>query len=256
VYCIITLIICLLGISPLIIFWAPEEFFCSPSSTVEQVITRHNDSLPSSIPLLQSTNIENNSTQHDLLMAKFESDSSPQIANFDADAFDIAADNCASNKTCTPFLANLYESEPVPDVSLRGVGSATCTHKGKAWYKYINDHGHKVIIDDHDVRVCPVLHSCILLILNWNRQNTINKCDDKTHISSYGDLSYLFTNNNRSHLSIRHHSEVGIPIFHTHSLWDQQEYSIFQACISCNHVQINANEEDSDFSTPCCSQQT
>jgi hypothetical protein len=41
-----------------------------------------------------------------LLMAKMESESSPRLTDFNADAFDMAADNCAS-KTCTPYESDL-----------------------------------------------------------------------------------------------------------------------------------------------------
>jgi hypothetical protein len=44
--------------------------------------------------------------QYEVLMAKLERGASPCIATFEADAFNMATNNCASN-TCTPFLTDL-----------------------------------------------------------------------------------------------------------------------------------------------------
>jgi hypothetical protein len=44
-----------------------------------------------------------------LLIAKLESQSSsPRVTDFDVDAFDMAADNCAT-KTCTPYVSDLCD---------------------------------------------------------------------------------------------------------------------------------------------------
>jgi hypothetical protein len=45
--------------------------------------------------------------EQELLMSKLESKCSPRISDFDADAFDMATDKCAS-KTCTPFDSDIY----------------------------------------------------------------------------------------------------------------------------------------------------
>jgi hypothetical protein len=42
--------------------------------------------------------------------------------------------------------------------------------------------------------------------------------DNKTHISSYGNASYLFTSYNKSRRTIHHHSATGIPVFCTQTL--------------------------------------
>jgi hypothetical protein len=46
--------------------------------------------------------------RYNLFMAELEQGASPRVIDIDADAFDMATDNCAS-KTCTPHLSDLYD---------------------------------------------------------------------------------------------------------------------------------------------------
>jgi hypothetical protein len=96
-------------------------------------------------------------------MVKLERGPSPPVVDFEADAFDMATDNCAS-KTCTAFLTDLYEVEPVDNSTLTGVGTGQVTHMGKAKYVFLDDDGKDVVVDDHEVIVCPNLPSQILSV--------------------------------------------------------------------------------------------
>jgi hypothetical protein len=71
--------------------------------------------------------------EYDVFMAELEHKSSARVIDFDADAFDVATDNCAS-KTSTPFLSDLYEAIPIDNAMLNGVGKSKVTHIGKAKY--------------------------------------------------------------------------------------------------------------------------
>jgi hypothetical protein len=101
--------------------------------------------------------------QYEVLMAKLERGPSPPVVDFEADAFNMATNNCAS-KTCTPFLADLYKVESVDNAALTGVGTGQVTHMGKAKYVFLDDDGKDVAADDHEVIVCPNLPSRILSI--------------------------------------------------------------------------------------------
>jgi hypothetical protein len=65
--------------------------------------------------------------EYNVLMAQLEQKSSARVVDFDADAFDIATDNCAS-KTSTPFFSDLYEAVPIDNAVLAGVGKSKVTH--------------------------------------------------------------------------------------------------------------------------------
>jgi hypothetical protein len=77
-----------------------------------------------------------------LLMAKLESQSRPRVTAFNTDAFNMAANKCAS-KTCTPYASDLYEKIPVLGVKVKGVGKSSCTFRGKAKYKYVDNAGDR-----------------------------------------------------------------------------------------------------------------
>jgi hypothetical protein len=84
------------------------------------------------------------------MMAELEQKSLARIIDFDADAFDVATDNCAI-KTSTPFLSDLYEVVANKEAVLAGVGKSKVTYIGKAKYIYVDDKGCEVTINDHDV---------------------------------------------------------------------------------------------------------
>ena len=62
----------------------------------------------------------------------------PRQVAFDADAFDLPADNCAA-LSITPFLSDTYEAEPIENAELAGVGHAKCTHIGKVLWEVRDD---------------------------------------------------------------------------------------------------------------------
>jgi hypothetical protein len=144
-------------------FTAHHEFSKSLAlSTALQHVKAYTNILRSEEKQLQEDNEEN-----ELFMTNLASKSSPRIFDFDADAFDIAMDNCAS-RTSTPFENNLYENTPLLNVNLSGVGQSGCTFRGKARYEFIDDRGKTIIIDDHGVLVCPNLHSGVFSVPSWN----------------------------------------------------------------------------------------
>jgi hypothetical protein len=150
--------------------------------------------------------------QYEVLMANLEQGASPRIVDFEADAFNMATDNCAL-RTCTPFLTDLYKFESVDNATLTGVGTGRVTHMGKAKYVFLDDDGKDVIVDDHEVLVCPNLPSRILSVPNWaNQMEARHGEQDKTHIKSAGRLSWIKTNRNRVKRTISHHDQKGIPI--------------------------------------------
>jgi hypothetical protein len=107
-----------------------------------------------------------------------------------------------------------------------------------------------VIIDDHDVLVCPALHNRIFSVPNWHRQQQARHgMDDKTHISSYGNASYLFTQYDKSKLTIRHHSATGIPVFRARTPHSKTEYASFQTCFPCYNSPINDEAENTAYSS-------
>jgi hypothetical protein len=109
--------------------------------------------------------------QYEVLMAQLERESFPRVVNFEADAFDMATDNCAS-RTCTPYFSDLYEVESVDNATLTGVGTGRVTHMGKARYVFLDGNGKEILIDDHKVIVCPNLPSRILSIPSWSLATT------------------------------------------------------------------------------------
>ena len=111
-----------------------------------------------------------------------------KLVNFDAECFDLAADNCAS-KTCTPFLSDLYEARPFQG-SLTGVGTADISHIGKAQYVYRDDEGTLIEVDDHDILVCRSLTQRLLSVPNWATQME-KRGEPRTSITSYSDRSIL-----------------------------------------------------------------
>ncbi len=76
--------------------------------------------------------------QYEVLMAKQERRAPlPRIVDFEADAFDMATNDCAS-RTWTPFLIYLYEFESVDNATLTGVGTGRVIHMGKAKYVFLD----------------------------------------------------------------------------------------------------------------------
>jgi hypothetical protein len=149
---------------------------------------------------------------HNVFMAQLEQKSSARIVNFDADAFNIATGTCAS-KTSTPYLSDLYESTPIKNAALSGVGKSAVTHIGKARYVYVDGKGRDITMDDHDVLVCPSLSTRIVSIPNWAKQlGKLHGAQDKTRVTSYGNVTYVYTSRDRSKRTIAHHNDQGIPI--------------------------------------------
>jgi hypothetical protein len=189
--------------------------------------------------------------KYELLMAQLATDSHPRVVDFDADAFDMATDNCASI-TCTPFASDLYEIHEVTNTSLSGVGKSKITHMGKAKYEYIDNSGATVLVDDHEVAVCPDLPCRILAVTNWGKQLTQRRSDekdDKTHISSYHGVSYLYCNLNKHVRTINHHDHKGIPIIRAR-LANKNPYSAFSCCFPCYNTAVVTDDDDTDY---CCS---
>jgi hypothetical protein len=193
-------------------------------------------------------------------MAQLEQKSSARIVNFDADAFDVATDNCAS-KTSTPYLSDLYESVTIENAVLNGVGKSKVTHIGKAKYIYIDDKGHEITIDDHNVLVCPGLPTRIVSIPNWATQlkklhgpqdktatqlKKLHGPQDKIRVTSYGDVTYIYTNRDRSKRTIAHHDEQGIPIMRAR-LAEDVSYSTYCACFPCYNMNVVSDNEDSNY---------
>jgi hypothetical protein len=178
-------------------------------------------------------------------MAQLERGSSPRVVDIEADAFDMATNNCAS-RTCTPHFLDLYEVESVDNARLTSLGTGKVTHMGKARYVFLDDDGKEIIIDDHKVIVCPNFPSRILSILSWGLQLE-NKYgpQDKTSIKSTGQLNWIQTNQNRVKPTITHH-EKGIPIVWA-CLADDASYSTFSACLPCYNGNVVSDDEDSDY---------
>jgi hypothetical protein len=184
--------------------------------------------------------------EYNVLMAQLEQKSSAQIVDFDADAFDIATDNCAS-KTSTPFFSDLYEAVPINNAVLAGVGKSKVTHIGKAKYIYVDDKGREITIDDHDVLVCPGLPTRIVSIPNWAKQLEKQHGDgDKTRVTSYGNVTYIHTDRDRSKRTIAHHDQQGIPIMRAR-LAEDASYSTYCACFPCYNMSAASDDEDSDY---------
>jgi hypothetical protein len=84
---------------------------------------------------------------------------------------------------------------------------------GKARYVYMDNKGREITIDDHDVLVCPGLSTRIVSIPLWAKQlGKLHDTQDKTRVASYGNVTYIYTDANRSKPTIAHHDEQGIPI--------------------------------------------
>jgi hypothetical protein len=143
-------------------------------------------------------------------MAKLEEGASPCFIDFDADAFDMATDNWAS-KTCTPHLSDLYNFPSANNATLTGVGTDQVTHIGKAKYVFLDDNGREILVDDHEVLVCPNLLSRILSIPSWaNQSEQHHGPQDKTSIKSFDSYSCIKTNQNRlKRTTITHHDKKG-----------------------------------------------
>jgi hypothetical protein len=107
--------------------------------------------------------------EYHVFIAELEQKSLARIIDFDADAFDVPTDNCAS-KTSTPFLSDLYEAVAIENAVLAGVRKSKVTHIGKAKYIYVDDKGREVTIGDHNVLVCPGLPTRIVSIPNCAKQ--------------------------------------------------------------------------------------
>jgi Ca2+/Na+ antiporter len=123
-----------------LLFYALVTFFVTNSPFAPFRAPRHHLSLQAAISQYRTSidawaKREKEECQarylHDIFMAQLEQKSSARIVDFDADAFDIATDNCAS-KTSTPYLSDLYESTPIENAALSGGGKSTVTHIGKA----------------------------------------------------------------------------------------------------------------------------
>ena len=124
-------------------------------------------------------------------MARKSNHLEPRQVAFDADAFDLPADNCAA-LSITPFLSDTYEAEPIENAELAGVGHAKCTHIGKVLWEVRDDNGLPIYIDDREVLVCPSMQTRILAIGNWAKQSTRRRKDqrdDLTHIATYANVS-------------------------------------------------------------------
>ena len=182
-------------------------------------------------------------------MADLEQGASPRVIDFEADAFDMAADNCAS-KTCTPHLSDLYDFRSVDNATLTGVGTGRVTHIGKAKYVFLDDKGSEILVDDHEVLVCPNLPSRILSVPSWALQLERRHGPlDKTSIKSYGSYSCIKTDQNRLKRTITHHDKKGIPIVRAR-LADKDSYSAFCACFPCYTVNFDGDDDDTDYRAP------
>jgi hypothetical protein len=147
--------------------------------------------------------------EYHVFMAELEQKSLARIIDFDADAFDIATGNCAS-RTSTPFLSDLYEAVAIENAVLAGDGKSKVTHIGKAKCIYVDDKGCEVTIDDHAVLVCPGLPTHIVSIPNWDKQLEERHGDgDKTRVTSYGNVTYIYTNRDRSKRTIVQNDQQG-----------------------------------------------
>jgi hypothetical protein len=146
-----------------------------------------------------------------------------------------------------PYLSDLYESVTIENAVLNGLGKSKVTHIGKAKYIYIDDKGHEITIDDHDVLVCPGLPTRIVSIPNWATQlKKLHGPQDKTRVTSYGDITYIYTNRDRSKRTIAHHDEQGIPIMPAR-LAEDVSYSTYCACFPCYNMNVVSDNEDSDY---------
>jgi hypothetical protein len=184
--------------------------------------------------------------QYDLFMAKLEQGASPRVIDFDADAFDMATDNCAS-KTCTPHLSDLYDFRSVDNATLTGVGTGQVTHIGKAKYVFLDDNGREILVDDHEVLVCPNLPSRILSVPSWaNQLEQRHGPHNKTSIKSFGSYSRIKTDQNRLKRTITHHDKKGIPIVRAR-LAEKDSYSAYSACFPCYTVNFESDDVDTDY---------
>jgi hypothetical protein len=186
---------------------------------------------------------------NDVFMANLEQTSSATVIDFDVDAFDVATDNCAS-KTSTPYFSDLYEAVPVDNAVLNGVGTSKVTHIGKAKYLYVDDNGREITIDDHEVLVCPGLPTRILSIPSWATQlEHRHGPRDQTRVTSYGHVTHIFTDRNRSQKTIAHHDRQGIPVMRAR-LASNDSYSTYSACFPCYNLNVVSDDEDSDYHVP------
>jgi hypothetical protein len=84
------------------------------------------------------------------------------------------------------------------------------THIRKAKYIYVNDRGCKVTIEDHDILVCPGLPTHIISIPNWAKQVKQSHGDrDKIPVTSYGNVTYIYTDQNCSKRTVAHLDQEG-----------------------------------------------
>jgi hypothetical protein len=238
-----------------LLFYALDTFFVTNSSFAPFWAPRNHLSLQAAISQYCTstdawTKREKEECQapalHDVFMAQLEQKSSARVFNFDADAFDIASGNCAS-KTSTPYLSDLFESIPIENAALDEVSKSTVTHIGKARYIYMDNKGREITIDDYEVLVCPGLSTQIVSIPNWASQmGKLHGAQDKTRVTSYGNVTYIYTNSKRSKRTIAHQDKQGIPILQAR-LAEDSSYSTNCGCFPCYNMNIVSDDRDSDY---------
>jgi hypothetical protein len=111
----------------------------------------------------------------------------------------------------------------------------------------VDDKGREITIDDHDVLVCPSLSTGIVSIPNWAKQlGKLHGAQDKTRVTSYGNVTYVYTDRDCSKRTIAHHDEQCIPILRAR-LAEDSSYSTYCACFPCYNMNVVSNDEDSDY---------
>ena len=178
-------------------------------------------------------------TQKQVYAATYKAESNdyaPNLAHFDAGAFDVLLDNC-SNCTISPHKEDFTEIRDCNKADpISGVGSAKPEGIGTVHWKIMNHDGSYFDVVVDGALYVPSVEYRILSVTEWGRQRTARRKDglrDRTKVLTLADDDKTVLTANRGGLRVYVNHRNGLPKARCYSRDIKEDLEAHFQCHEC-----------------------